>query len=89
MSRVIWLKSAFTWWRFSPGTSNDFTMIKSLTEASCLKIHLLRYNFTKLTLSVNMHALKSEREFFKWLWDVGIAREEDVVNFLKFGEIMV
>ena len=46
----------------------------SLTVASCLKKHPFWSNFTKLTLSVSMRALKSEKEFSKWLLDVANAK---------------
>ena len=52
----------------------------SLTVVSCLKKHPLWSNFTKLTLSVNMRALESEKEFSKWLLDVDNAKKGDVVN---------
>ena len=54
-----------------------------LTVASCLKKILFglgKSNFTKLTLSVCMRALESEKEFSQWLLDVINTYEGDVVN---------
>ncbi|KAG8184067.1 hypothetical protein JTE90_013701 [Oedothorax gibbosus] len=45
-----------------------------------LKKHPLWADCTKLTLSVNMRALESEKQFSKWLLDASIAKEGDVVN---------
>ena len=82
MSRAIWWKSNFTWWRFSPGSARDFTRIKVLDSSKLFKKHPLWFNFTKLTLSVNILALKSEKEFSKWLSFLGFwnAEEGDVLN---------
>ena len=36
-----------------------------------------------------MHVLESEKEFFKWLLDVGNAKERDVVNLpeIRYPEV--
>ena len=57
-----------------------------LTVASCLKKILFglgKSNFTKLTLSVCMRALESEKEFSKLLLDVGNAKKGDIANFSR------
>ncbi|GBM13631.1 hypothetical protein AVEN_229598-1 [Araneus ventricosus] len=53
---------------------------RSLTVAWCLKKHPLWLNFHVLYLTKNIRALESEKEFSKWLLEVGDGLSEDTIK---------